>query len=496
MISALVSNGNPTFSRNPGIRSGEKVHSWFNHNSVSCSRNQKQLFKNANLKSWRFRVSSTEEESHGRAEMAVLCGFGYWVQGFRLFPWLALNFHMAHGMKMHPSTLQFVQNSGNLPFVAKPLYGILSDALYIGGAHRLPYISIGVFLQALAWGKLALVSAASEGYLGIMLCVLLSNLGASITEVAKDALVAEYGQKNRMTGLQYYAFMASAAGGIFANSLGGYILLKTKQPKFMFLIFSVLLAVQLALSLTVREESLGLPQPSNYAPPVRKSILGNIKKQYSDLMVCIREERIYRPLIWFVASIVAVPVLSGSIFCYQTQCLNLNPSTIGMAKVTGQLVLLSITVLYERIWKDIPIRKSGGVIQIIYAASLLLDFVPARQINLKLGISNETFVLCFSGISEIIATFKLLPFSVLFASLAPSGCEGSLLSFLASAFYLSSIVSGYLGVGLASYLGITSGDYSSLPVGIIIQFILALLPLGLLKFLPISESSAKKESSR
>ncbi|KAK4406013.1 putative folate-biopterin transporter 9, chloroplastic [Sesamum angolense] len=133
-----------------------------------------------------------------------------WVQGF---PWLALNFHMAHNLNMHPSTLQLVQNSGNLPMVAKPLYGILSDALYIGGAHRIPYVSIGVLLQALSWGSLALIPIASEARPALMACVLLSNLGASIAEVAKDALVAEYGQKNKVPGLQSYAYMASAVGG-------------------------------------------------------------------------------------------------------------------------------------------------------------------------------------------------------------------------------------------------------------------------------------------
>lgn len=82
----------------------------------------------------------------GSREMLDLCGFGYWVQGFRCFPWLALNFQMAYNLSLHPSTLQLVQNYGNLPMVAKPLYGILSDILYINGAHRIPYISIGGWL--------------------------------------------------------------------------------------------------------------------------------------------------------------------------------------------------------------------------------------------------------------------------------------------------------------------------------------------------------------
>lgn len=79
----------------------------------------------------------------GRMQMMMLCGFGYWVQGLRCFPWLALNFHMATNLNLHPSTLQLVQHSANLPMVAKPLYGILSDAIYIGGAHRIPYIVTG-----------------------------------------------------------------------------------------------------------------------------------------------------------------------------------------------------------------------------------------------------------------------------------------------------------------------------------------------------------------
>lgn len=88
------------------------------------------------------------EESRGFSQvgsqhMLLLCGFGYGVQGFRCFPWLALNVHMARNLNLHPSTLQLVQNAGNFPMVAKPLYGLLSDTFYIGGAHRIPYVSIG-----------------------------------------------------------------------------------------------------------------------------------------------------------------------------------------------------------------------------------------------------------------------------------------------------------------------------------------------------------------
>ncbi|KAF0909417.1 hypothetical protein E2562_036064 [Oryza meyeriana var. granulata] len=112
-----------------------------------------------------------------------VCGLGYWVQGFRCFPWLALNFHLTRGLGLSPAALQLVQNAGNLPLVAKPLFGVFSDAVYINRAHRLPYISIGALLQLIAWGMLAVIPVTGDTFPTQMACILIGNLGASVTEV-------------------------------------------------------------------------------------------------------------------------------------------------------------------------------------------------------------------------------------------------------------------------------------------------------------------------
>lgn len=91
-----------------------------------------------------------------------------------------------------------------------------------------------------------MVPVAREAFATLMLCVLLlGNLGASITEVAQDALVAEYGQKHRRDGLHSYGFMGLAAGGILGNLFEGYFLQNT-QPNTMFLLFTILLLIQVA----------------------------------------------------------------------------------------------------------------------------------------------------------------------------------------------------------------------------------------------------------
>lgn len=317
-----------------------------------------------------------------------------------------------------------------------------------------------------------------------MACILLSNLGASFTEVVSDALIAEFSRTHKAGELQSYAFVALAAGALLGNLSSAFVL-KTQEPKVMFSTFSLLLAIHLALSLTTKETSLRFLQYSKHHL-VENSIAENLSKQFSGLITAINEERIFYPLLWIVASVAVVPLLSGSMFCFQTQCLKLDPSVIGLSKVIGQLMVLSATMFYNRFLKRIPMRSLIFGVQILYALSLSSDLFLVKQINLKLGISNEVYVLCLSALAEAIAQFKILPFTVLFSSLCPSGCEGSLFAFFASALCLSSILGGIFGVGLVSLIGVSSGDYSSLPLGIILQFIAALVPLGWISYVPVT----------
>ena len=51
------------------------------------------------------------------------------------------------------------------------------------------------------------------------------------------------------------------------------------------------------------------------------------------------------------------------------------------------------------------------------------------------------------------------------------------MAFLMAAVALAFIVSGYLGVALASCVGVTADDFSGLPVGLLVQAACTMLPL-------------------
>jgi folate/biopterin transporter len=338
-------------------------------------------------------------------------------------------------------------------------------------------------LQLMAWGTLAVIPVTGDTFPTQMACILIGNLGASVTEVVSDAVVTEFSRTQKAGVLQSYAFIILAAGSLLGNLSGGYVLLRTQEPKTMFSAFSILLGLQLALSLSTKETLPSSHRNWNICH-VRTSLSDNLRKQFSNLRTAISEEQIFYPLMWIMTSFAVVPILSGTMFCFQTQYLKLDPSVIGLSKVVGQVMVLSLTVLYNKYLKKIPLRRLVAGVQTMYALAVLSDLVLVKQVNLMLGIPNEIHVLCFSALAEAIAQFKVLPFSVLLSSQCPPGCEGSLFAFFTSGLVFSAIVSGVFGVGLSSLIGVSGGDYTSFPLCILLQSLAALVPLGWISFLP------------
>ncbi|GAV91964.1 BT1 domain-containing protein [Cephalotus follicularis] len=422
----------------------------------------------------------------------MILGLGYWVQGLRCFPWMAVSFFLKDGLNVDPATLQLLQNSANLPMVAKPLYGVVSDSVYLSGQHRLPYIAIGVFLQAVSWLAIAILSPSSISVITIYL--LFSNLGASIAEVANDAIVAETGKqpssksKNSQSSpsgeLQSFVWMASSAGGVLGNLLGG-VAIDRFSPQSMFLIFGLLLALQFFITISFRESSLKLPKsPSNIG----------IRKQLSELSIVLRKPEIAYSIAWFAVSYAIIPALTGTMFFYQTQYLKIDSAVLGISKVFGQAAMLLWSIIYNRLLKSVPPRKLIAAIQVLMAVFMVSDVLFVKEIYRDLGVPDSLYVVLFSGLLEVLFFFKILPFSVLIAQLCPPGCEGSLMAFVMSAIALAFIVSGYLGVALASSLGVTGNDFSGFPLGLLIQAVCTILPLFWSSYIPdVAKSKTRNE---
>lgn len=340
------------------------------------------------------------------------------------------------------------------------------------------------FLQALSWFSIAFLPSTSISFFTVTFYLLLSNLGASFVEVANDAIVAETSKQlvsnsenseSSSSGeLQSFVWIASAIGGVLGNLVGGLAIDKF-SPQLMFSAFGIILTIQFLITTLVHESNLDLPKNTSSV---------GIKKQLAELFAALQKPEISYTIGWFAASFAIIPALTGTMFYYQTEHLKIESSLLGISKVVGQAAMLFWGIIYDRNLKAIPPRKLISSIQVTIAVLMMSDVLFVKGIYRTMGIADSAYVLIFSGVLEVLGFFKILPFTVIMAQLCPQGCEGSLMAFLMSSVALALIISGYLGVALASFVKVTANDFSGLPKGLLIQAACTLLPLYWSSYIP------------
>jgi len=352
-------------------------------------------------------------------------------------------------------------------------------------------VVVPALLQAISWLAIALWQDISLQVLTIFL--LLSNFGASICEVANDAIVAEAGKivtsSSGSGQLQSFAWMFGSSAGALGNLLGG-IALSYFSPKIMFLFFAILLLLQFFTTVAIPESSLKLPKA---ATPSNLSALTSIRKQVKELSCALSMPEMFWSIIWFTVSYAVIPFLLGTMFFYQTEVLRLDSSVIGLSKVFGQVALLAWSMSYNKYFKTMSARKVLSVLQFVTALIMLSDVLFVQGIYRKVGIPDSIYTIVFSGLLEGLMFFKVLPFSVLIAKLCPAGCEGSVMAFVMSALALATIVSGYLGVALAAFMGVSGDDFSALPACLLIEAVCTILPLCCSSLIKERREKEKKE---
>ncbi|XP_026421577.1 probable folate-biopterin transporter 4 [Papaver somniferum] len=465
----------------------------------------------------------------------------YFTQGFRSFVWTAVSYQLKDELKLSPSASQLVFSVAFFPWSIKPVYGILSDCIPIRGQKRVPYLVISTILSLLPWLILGLKESLRSSSGPLMILLTAQNLGSAMADVVVDAMIAEAVRSERAAfagDLQSVSWSAMALGGICGSLLGGYALTNL-QIDIIFLLFSVLPAMQLLSCGLVEESTLGnkaLPDLANSISshlgdqnglvpekdvskevPSRNNSMRRKKSQknnkartvitiksesvekkrplvmqwfyslkaaFYSLCKAFKQPVILRPMTWFFLAHIIIPNLSTVMFYYQTEFLNLDPSFLGTARVVGWLGLMLGTFIYNRYLKHMKLRRILTWAQLGLATLSILDIVLVSRYHIEFGISDKLMVLCGSALADAINQLKFMPFLILSGQLCPPGIEGTLFALFMSINNLGSTIGSFVGAGLASLLNVSSGSFDNLLLGIVIQVICTFIPIMFLFLIP------------
>ncbi|XP_071917795.1 probable folate-biopterin transporter 2 isoform X2 [Coffea arabica] len=343
------------------------------------------------------------------------------------FARLGTEYYMKEVQKVQPSESQVYLGITNIPWIVKPLWGLLTDVVPILGYRRRPYFILAGFV-----GVISMLFLSLHKNLHIVFALLLmtaGSAGVAIADVTVDACVAQNSgtHPSLAADMQSLCALSSSIGSLVGFSLSG-IFVHLIGPNGVFGLLSIPAGLVLLVGVLLKE-----PQMPNFA--------------------------------------------------YQQE-------SMGFVMAVGSVGSLLGAVLYQYGLKNHPFRDLLFWTQLLYGLSGMLDLVLVLRLNLQYGIPDYFFVVIDASVSQMIGRLKWMPLLVLSSKLCPPGIEGTFFALLMSIDNAGLMSASWVGGFLLHILNVTRTRFDNLWLAILIRNFLRIAPLTLLFLVPRADPNA------
>ncbi|KAK9130307.1 hypothetical protein Sjap_010794 [Stephania japonica] len=386
--------------------------------------------------------------------------------------------------KVQPSESQVYSGITSIPWIVKPLWGLLTDVVRIAGYRRRPY-----FILAGLLGVIAMISLSLIGKLPVVFALMFLTLGSTsvaIADVAIDACVAQ----NSITHPSLAADMISLCG--FSSSIGALIgfsisgfLVHLIGPKGVFGVLSIPAGLVFVVGVLFNE-----PYMPNF---IYKEVYQKLLDASKTMLTTLKSPYVWRPCMYMYVSLaLSLNIQEGMFYWYTDKKAGpgFSQENIGFMFSIGSVGSLLGVILFQNVLKDHPFRRLLFWTQLLYGISGMLDLVLVLRINLKFGMPDYFFVVIDEAVSQMINRLKWMPLLVLTSKLCPPGIEGTFFALLMSIDNFGLLTASWGGGFLLHILKVTRTSFDSLWLAVFIRNVMRVLPLVLLFLVPNTDPNS------
>jgi len=355
--------------------------------------------------------------------LALLFAVVYFSQGMYHVADQVLTLTLKEQLGLSPSRVGKFGTIILIPWVIKPIYGMISDAFPLFGRRRKSYFLLTSALATLAGAALALLGEPTYWSLAIFLLIM--GLGIAFTDVLTDAMMVENGKPLGLTGaFQSVQWSAINLAVLLVGIVGGY-LAQHRLLQLGFLIAACFPFLALVMGARFIHEAPAKSQREEF------------REAWQGIRTAVRDRAM-----WVVAGFIFFWTFSPSIgiplFYFQTDTLKFSQQFIGLlgsmsagAAIVGAAAYAPLSrrvSLHRLIVFSIAVGVVGTLAYLFYddwRSAMLIDTV-------------------FGGIGMI----TQLAFLDLAAKACPRHAEGTFFALLMSVYNLgvqgSQVFGGYL----------------------------------------------------
>lgn len=401
--------------------------------------------------------------------LAILCV--YFVQGILGLARLAVSFFLKDDLGLSPAETAALLGISAFPWVIKPFFGFISDALPLFGYRRRSYLILSGILGTLGW--LALGTVVHQPVTATLAITVIS-ISVAIADVIADSLVVERARgesQGKVGSLQSLSWGCSALGGLITAYLSGWLLEQFSNQ--------TIFAITATFPLVVAAIAGLIPEQTGEV----------VQKSGDKLLKAISQRSIWLPTL-FIFIWQATPNADTAFFFFLTNELDFQPEFLGRVRLVTSLATLLGIWLYQHYLKDVPFRVILGWTSVIAAVVGMSALLLVTHANRALGIDDHWFSIGDSLVLTVMGQIAFMPILVLSARLCPPGVEATLFALLMSVMNLAGLLSNEFGALLTHWLGVTETNFDQLWLLLVITNLSNLLPLPFLAWLPSGETTS------
>jgi MFS family permease len=369
--------------------------------------------------------------------LAVLFAVVYFAQGFWYLPNQTITIVLKEQLGLSAGQVATFFTWALLPWLLKPLYGLLSDFVPIFGYRRRSYFLAGSALSAAAGFVLVLVG--TPGYVTLALFFTLMGFGLAFTDVVTDAVMIENGRVLGLTGaFQSVQWAAVYGASIFVGLIGGYFA-EHRNLRGAFVLATLLPLVTCVMAFVfVHDERATLDA-------------AGLRRTWTAVLEAGRSRDV-----WMIAAFIFLftfsPSFGPAFLYYQTDTLGFSQQFIGVLGAIQAAGFVLGAFLYAPLSRRVSLHR-------IVVTAVAVSAVATLSYFLYRGPASAVTIDFLFGILAMMTQLALLDLA---ARACPPHVEGTFFALLMSVYNAaqqgSQVVGGYLydQVGFARLVWISA----------------------------------------
>ncbi|KAK4491031.1 hypothetical protein RD792_001752 [Penstemon davidsonii] len=388
--------------------------------------------------------------------------------------------------KVQPSAVQLFIGLYYIPWVMKPIWGLMTDVFPVKGYRRRPY-----FVLAGVVGMVSALMVAAGGQLAVvvaLVCLIGITAGVAIADVTIDACIARNSIefKSLAADMQSLCGFCSSAGALLGYSTSGFFV-HHLGPQGSLGILAIPPAALIVLGFVIYEL-----RTNDDIHVEKKKSKEKLKEAVNGMYKTIQFPQVWKPSLYMYLSLaLSISTHEGQFYWYTDPEAGpaFSQEFVGVIYAIGAMASIVGVIIYHKTLKDYPFRTLIFFAQLLYGLSGMLDLVFILRWNLALGIPDYFFVVLEECVARVISKIRWMPMMVLSSQLCPLGIEGTFFALLMCIDSLGSLTSKWGGGMILHLFHVTRTDFKNLWITVLIRNLLRILTLGLIFLVPNAVSS-------